>query len=227
MGLPMQQDLFGAADSLTTANFDFGSARRQALDAHSWIDVVPGWMTGSRALLDRLVTSVAWEQRDRRMFEQVFREPRLTGEYRDVREAPEKELLDACQALSGHYGVHYDGLWINFYRDGQDSTSWHRDTISRHCSESIVPVLTLGATRRFLIKPRAGGKSIAFRPASGDLIVMGGRAQMDWVHSVPKESNVGERRISINFQSSAQAPQEPSSVRQTFERTDRSSARHE
>ncbi|KXU85827.1 hypothetical protein CR51_39085 [Caballeronia megalochromosomata] len=217
MGLPMQQDLFGVAESLTTANFDFRSARRQALDAHSWIEVVPGWMSGSRALLDQLVTSVAWEQRDRRMFEQVFREPRLTGEYRDVREAPEKVLLHACEALSEHYGVRYDGLWMNFYRDGQDSTSWHRDTISHHRSETIVPVLTLGATRRFLIKPRAGGKSIVFRPASGDLIVMGGRAQTDWVHSVPKESNVGERRISINFQSSAQASGKPLGVSQAFD----------
>jgi alkylated DNA repair dioxygenase AlkB len=209
----MQQDLFEAAESLTTGNFDFRWAKRQALDAHSWIEVVPGWMSGSRTLLDRLVTSVAWEQRDRRMFERVFREPRLTGEYRDVREAPEKVLVDACQALSGHYGVRYDGLWMNFYRDGQDSTSWHRDTISRHCSETIVPVLTLGATRRFLIKPRAGGKSIVFRPASGDLIVMGGRAQTDWVHSVPKESDVGERRMSINFQSSAQTSGKPSGMR--------------
>jgi alkylated DNA repair dioxygenase AlkB len=209
----MQQDLFEAAESLTTGNFDFRSAKRQALDAHSWIEVVPGWMSGSRTLLDRLVTSVAWEQRDRRMFERVFREPRLTGEYRDVREAPEKVLVDACQALSKHYGVRYDGLWMNFYRDGQDSTSWHRDTISRHCSETIVPVLTLGATRRFLIKPRAGGKSMVFRPASGDLIVMGGRAQTDWVHSVPKESDVGERRMSINFQSSAQTSGKPSGMR--------------
>lgn len=213
MGLPIQQDLFGATQSLTTANFDFTSARRQALGAHTWIEVVPGWMSGSHALLDRLVTSVAWEQRDRRMFEQVFREPRLTGEYRDVRDAPESVLLDACQALSEHYAIHYDGLWMNFYRDGQDSTSWHRDTISRHRSETIVPVLTLGATRRFLIKPRAGGQSFVFRPASGDLIVMGGRAQTDWVHSVPKEPDVAERRISINFQSSAQVSGKPLGVR--------------
>jgi alkylated DNA repair dioxygenase AlkB len=66
-------------------------------------------------------------------------------------------------------------------------------------------VLTLGARRRFLIKPRAGGTSIAFKPGSGDLIVMGGRSQEDWVHCVPKDPGVTEHRISINFQSSAQA----------------------
>jgi alkylated DNA repair dioxygenase AlkB len=69
-------------------------------------------------------------------------------------------------------------------------------------------VLTLGATRRFLIKPRAGGNSIAFKPGSGDLVVMCGRSQEDWVHSVPKDPRVAERRISLNFQSSEQARRE-------------------
>jgi len=72
-------------------------------------------------------------------------------------------------------------------------------------AECIVPVLTLGATRRFLIKPRDGGRSITFKPRSGDLIVMGGRCQEDWLHGVPKELGITERRISVNFQSSMQA----------------------
>jgi alkylated DNA repair dioxygenase AlkB len=55
------------------------------------------------------------------------------------------------------------------------------------------------------MKPRAGGPSIAFKPNSGDLIVMGGRSQEDWLHSVPKEPGIAEQRISINFQSSVQA----------------------
>jgi len=127
--------------------------------------------------------------------------PRL----RNLRNAPERALLDAARALSRHYGVVYDSLWLNFYRDGQDSTGWHRDPFSCRRPECIVPVLTLGATRRFLIKPRTGGASIAFKPGSGDLIVMGGRSQEDWLHGVPKEPGIAEPRISINFQSSVQA----------------------
>lgn len=142
------------------------------------------------------------------MFERMVLEPRLTAEIACLADAPQS-LRDAADALSARYGVRYDHLWLNLYRDGQDSTAWHGDRISCRRELCIVPVLTLGATRRFLIKPRAGGPSHAFRPGAGDLIVMGGRCQRDWVHAVPKAADVIGARISVNFQSFAQgAPSE-------------------
>jgi alkylated DNA repair dioxygenase AlkB len=62
-----------------------------------------------------------------------------------------------------------------------------------------VPVVSLGATRRFLIKPAQGGKSVSLAVASGDLIVMGGHAQRGWLHSAPKQATPAGPRISINF----------------------------
>jgi len=200
-----QDDLFASEAASIALDHSFATAKRIAIDAHSWVEVVPGWMSGSRLLLERLATAVPWRQHDRRLYDMTVTEPRLTAEYRHLRNVPEKALLDATRALSKHYGVEYDSLWLNLYRDGQDSTGWHRDRFSCRRPECIVPVLTLGATRRFLIKPRDGGNSIAFKPGSGDLIVMGGRSQEDWVHSVPKEPGIAERRMSINFQSSMQA----------------------
>ena len=200
-----QEDLFAGEATSLAIDTTFATARRVSIDAHSWVEVVPGWMSGSRLLLERLTTAVPWRQHDRRMFEQTFREPRLTAEYKHLADVPDNALSDAVRALSEHYGIVYDSLWLNLYRDGQDSTGWHRDRFSCRRPECIVPVLTLGATRRFLIKPRVGGASIAFKPGSGDLVVMGGRAQEDWVHCVPKDPGIAERRVSINFQSSAQA----------------------
>jgi alkylated DNA repair dioxygenase AlkB len=203
--LRSQEDLFSNETASIAFDTSFATAKRIALDARSWVEVVPGWMSGSRVLLERLATTVPWKQHDRRLFDQTFREPRMTAEYRSLRNVPEKALLDAVRALSQHYGVEYDSLWLNLYRDGEDSTGWHRDRFSCRRPECIVPVLTLGATRRFQIKPRDGGSSVTFRPGSGDLVVMGGRSQEDWVHGVPKEPGVAERRVSINFQSAVQA----------------------
>ena len=53
--------------------------------------------------------------------------------------------------------------------------------------------------------PRAGGPSLAVHPTAGDLEVMGGRCQDEWVHSVPKSSGTLGARISVNVQSSEQA----------------------
>jgi alkylated DNA repair dioxygenase AlkB len=200
-----QQDLFAPATAALAVDASFTTARRVALDEQSWVDVVPGWLSGSYLLFEKMQQMVPWQEHDRRLFDQVFREPRLTAAYRSLGEVPDIGLLEAVRALSDYYRVTYDGIWMNLYRTGTDSTGWHRDHDSCRQLECIVPVLTLGATRRFLIKPRAGGRSIAFRPGSGDLIVMGGRSQQDWVHGVPKEPGITEARISVNFQSSAQA----------------------
>jgi alkylated DNA repair dioxygenase AlkB len=204
MKLDLQADLFEAPAQLAI-DASFATARRTALDAHSWVEVVPGWITGSRTLFTALEASVPWKQHHRELFEQTFLEPRLTAEYRSLRHVPHQALIDAAAALSKHYGVVYDSLWMNLYRNGQDSTGWHRDRFSCRRPDCVVPVLTLGARRQFLLKPRSGGRSIGFTPASGDLIVMGGRCQKDWVHGVPKSPGMLEPRISVNFQSSEQA----------------------
>jgi alkylated DNA repair dioxygenase AlkB len=202
--LHAQEDLFATEASSTEIDSSFATVKRITLDDQSWVDVMTGWMAGSQILLDTLVTVVPWQQHDRVVFHQKFREPRLTGEYGSLELVPAPILTEACRALSRHYDVLYDGLWLNFYRDGKDSSGWHRDRPACRLPRSIVPVLTLGATRRFLVRPYAGGRSMVFKPQSGDLIVMGGRAQIDWVHSVPKEPGIVEPRVSINFQSSSQ-----------------------
>jgi alkylated DNA repair dioxygenase AlkB len=64
--------------------------------------------------------------------------------------------------------------------------------------EAIIAVLSLGGTRRFLLRPKGGGKSVRFEPASGDLLVMGGSCQRTWQHSVPKVAHA-HPRMSLTF----------------------------
>jgi alkylated DNA repair dioxygenase AlkB len=202
--LQVQAGLFESAGEIAIDS-TFTRAVRTALDATSWIELVPGWLSGSEELFDQLARGVPWQEHHRHLFGQRFLEPRLTAEYRELGDMPHPPLIEAAAALSAHYGTSYDSVWLNLYRDGRDSTGWHRDHSSCRRPECIVPVLTLGAARRFLIKPRHGGSSVGFSPRSGDLIVMGGRSQQDWLHGVPKAPGAVGARISVNFQSSAQA----------------------
>lgn len=182
----------------------FANARRVQLDDTSWVEHVPGWLSGSDALLRDMLSVPQWEQRDRFIVDRMVREPRLTAEYRDLTTAPVPLLLEIADALSSHYGVRYDGLWLNQYRSHRDSTSWHADKPPSRVPTSIVPVLSLGATRRFLVRPRDGGASRVWQPEAGDLIVMGGKCQRDWVHCVPKDTRSARPRVSLNFTSRSQ-----------------------
>jgi hypothetical protein len=71
---------------------------------------------------------------------------------------------------------------------------------------ALIAIVTLGATRPFLIRPLGGGPSRNVRPGSGDLLIMGGRCQHAWEHGVPKVATCGPR-ISVTLRwSSNRAP---------------------
>lgn len=199
-GDPAQLSLLVVEPSLTLPLPDcvFSTSRRIQLDETSWLEFVPGWLAGSLTLFDDLKRAAGWEQRDRWMFDKRVPEPRLTAEYPSILDAPQS-LQDLGAALSAHYGARYASAWINLYRTNRDSTSWHGDAVGKTQAVSTVPVLSLGATRRFLIRPAVGGSSTSVTVATGDLVVMRGRCQRDYRHMVPKQARETGPRISINF----------------------------
>jgi alkylated DNA repair dioxygenase AlkB len=187
-----------------TINFiAFDTATEHRLDDDSWITHVRGLVSGDNELMHQLSTLRGWEQRRRWMYDRVVDEPRLTHEYRDLTIAP-AFLISIADALSDYCGVRYDRIWMNWYRDNRDSTSWHADRPANTADTATVPVLSLGATRRFLIRPHGGGQSTAFTPRGGDVLIMRGRCQRDWQHSVPKQQKPAASRMSLNFSSSEQ-----------------------
>lgn len=186
----LQGTLLGAG---APAVDDAVAFERIALDEGSWVDLARGWLRGADTLLDHLASSVDWRQGRRRMFERWLDEPRLSRWYRSDDLPPHPALAECALALSRRYHVPLRGPGLNYYRDGRDSVATHRDTELRHLDDTLVLILTLGARRPFLVRPYGGGRSIDLAPASGDLLVMGGRAQRDWEHAVPKVARSGPR----------------------------------
>ncbi len=88
---------------------------------------------------------------------------------------------------------------MNWYRDNNDGTGWHAHRPANRLDERRDPGLSLGAPRRFLIRPAGGGPSAAITVHGGDLVVMGGRCQKDISHSVPKSRHPAGPRLSLNF----------------------------
>jgi alkylated DNA repair dioxygenase AlkB len=180
------------------------SIQRQLLGRGAWIDVLPGWLHGADALFDELVDTVPWHAERRQMYERVVDVPRLLSFYGEDDVLPHPVLTEARDLLSGHYaaelGEPFRTAGLCLYRDGKDSVAWHGDTIGRgRAEDTMVAIVSLGAPRSLLLRPRGGGATIKNNLGHGDLIVMGGSCQRTWEHAIPKTARAVGPRISVQF----------------------------
>ena len=180
------------------------SVRRTRLDHGAWVDFRPGWMAGADVLFERLREAVAWREERRRMYDRVVEVPRLLCFYGEGEALPDPALAAARQALDRHYwpdlGEPFRTAGLCLYRDGRDSVAWHGDRIGRGAREdTVVAILSLGAPRALLLRPRGGGQVLRHDIGHGDLLVMGGNCQRTWEHAVPKTTRASGPRISVQF----------------------------
>jgi alkylated DNA repair dioxygenase AlkB len=199
---PLQRSLFGEGDPSVA---DDAAFERIQLDERAWVDVARAYLRGSDTLFDFLVEHVAWKQGQRWMYERMVDDPRLSRWYTHE-PFPHRSLADTKKALQRRYRVPLGGVGLNYYRDGRDSVAFHRDRELRHLDDTLICIVTLGAQRPFLVRPRGGGRSLDLSPASGDLLVMGGTCQVDWEHGVPKVARAGPR-ISASYRWSSKKGQ--------------------
>jgi alkylated DNA repair dioxygenase AlkB len=198
LDLIWQPSLFEAGEVSVDASFE--RLQRVRLDPTAWVDYAPGWVGGSDRLFSQILQLRQWGQRTRRMYDHKVAEPRLTASWnKESGEPLEPAILEEIRKLlSERYGVDFDSVGFNLYRDGRDSVAWHGDRIKKEIQEPVVALVSLGEPRRFLLRPKGGGSTRAFMLGRGDLLVTGGRAQRSWEHSVPKVARAGPR-ISLAF----------------------------
>jgi len=185
---------------------DFQGVERVDLDERSWIDVARGFLPDADALYEELTQLDRWQQTRIFRYDHWRDEPRLTTMFKTA-EAP-APLLDVQRALQNRYGLLFDGFSLNWYRDGRDGQAFHRDRDLKWLDETLIAILTLGAQRPWLVRPRSSkfdhsaenkGAVLDLAPASGDLVVMGGATQVGWEHSVAQIRRPVAGRISVQW----------------------------
>jgi alkylated DNA repair dioxygenase AlkB len=181
-----------------------GTVERTALSVDAWVDLCPGWLDGADALFDRLVTHVPWHGERRQMYDREVDVPRLLSFYGEDDPLPDPALDRASTALSDRYrgelGEPFRTAGLCYYRNGSDSVAWHGDRIGRgRQADTMVAIVSLGAPRALLLRPRGGGPSLRFSIGHGDLLVMGGSCQRTWDHAIPKTARPVGPRISVQF----------------------------
>ena len=198
----LQGSLFDQTDNVHLGPLN--GLRRIELGEGAWIDLLPGWLHGADALFTRLATEVPWRAERRQIYEHTVDVPRLLAHYGDDDALPHPVLDEARVALSSYYaeelGEPFTTAGLCYYRDGRDSVAWHGDRTGRGAREdTMVAILSVGAPRALLLRPRSGGDTVRRPLGHGDLIVMGGSCQRTWEHAIPKTTRAVGPRISIQF----------------------------
>ena len=183
------------------------------LGGGAWLEYRPAWIDSRDAdrFLAALRDELAWEHREIVLFGRRVLQPRLiawsgsfgyrySGQTLEPREpTPTTAVLTARVVEDTH--VPFNHVLVNRYRDGSDSIGLHADDEPELGRDPIVATLSLGATRRFVLKPRRAraGASRTFDVDHGSLLVMGGTCQRHYVHGVPRQAGAVGERISLTF----------------------------
>jgi alkylated DNA repair dioxygenase AlkB len=193
---------------------------RIELGGGAWLDYLPAWIEPPEAdrVLSALRDELAWEHREIVMFGRRVLQPRLiawagswgyrySGQTLEPR-APTPTTAALLARVVEATGVPFNHVLLNRYRDGADSIGLHADDEPELGPDPIVATLSLGATRRFVVKPRRArlGPSRSFDVDHGSLLVMGGTCQRHYVHGIPRQADAAGERISLTFRRLLLAP---------------------
>jgi alkylated DNA repair dioxygenase AlkB len=111
-----------------------------------------------------------------------------------------KGLLYLKQKVEQVSECAFNSVLLNCYRNGADSVGWHADDEYELGVNPVVASLSLGESRRFLLRNNANHhEKIDFTLSNGDLLIMGAGLQSHYQHSVPKALKVTRSRINLTF----------------------------
>jgi len=188
---------------------------RVVLSPGAWVSHLPDWVPDEAALMTRLLAELPLRQETLKILGREVLTPRLTGWFGELTAryvyskttfvpAPwTPGLSDLRQRLRDTLDVDFNGVLANYYRAGDDAMGWHADDEKelgpRAPDDVLIASISLGARRRFLLKPRSGGVSQGWDLGGGDLFLMGGSTQRHYVHRVARTAKVVGPRLNLTF----------------------------
>lgn len=103
--------------------------------------------------------------------------------------------------VEAYTGARFNSVLLNLYRSGDDAMGWHADDESELAQDAAIASLSLGASRRFLMrhKRRQNGTRMNLTLHHGSLLVMLGETQRHWQHAVPRTRKAVGARINLTF----------------------------
>ena len=178
------------------------------------VEFFPDFFAPGRAdqLLRDLLASTEWRQESMKIFGRPTPLPRLTAWYGDpgaryvysgiVNEPAfwTPALTEVRAAVEAACGADFNGGLLNRYRGGSDSMGWHADDEPEFGEDPVIASASFGATRRFQFRHKHRKElKQAVDLAHGNLLVMRGATQVNWLHQVSKTAQPVGERINLTF----------------------------
>lgn len=166
----------------------------------------------SDRLLTNLTDTIDWRQDRITIYGRSLPQPRLTAWYGEpgktytysgmtMQPTPwTATLLDLKTKVDAVSGAVFNSVLLNLYRNGNDSMGWHSDDEPELGQNPVIASLSLGGTRRFMLRHRIDKEAKhQLELRGGSLLVMKGTTQHYWQHQVPKTKRPVLRRINLTF----------------------------
>ena len=162
----------------------------------------PGWLKNHLNLFETLIGELPWEQPKIRIAGKAVAIPRLQVwmgdpnarmQYSGVSFTPliwHPEIWAVKTKIEKLTHSSFNSVLVNLYRTGGDSVGWHSDNEKELGCNPVIASLSLGASRRFGLKPISSSDRPIYLPLGhGDLLVMSAETQQHWQHSIPKKTS--------------------------------------
>jgi alkylated DNA repair dioxygenase AlkB len=143
-----------------------------------------------------------WQQRERKMYDKTVLDPRLTAFYGGANGHEWTPDLIAVKAkVEAECGIGFDRVLLNYYRDGNDSVSWHSDTLPADGKHHPIASVTFGETRQFKVRHKflKDSPQLSIPLTHGSFLLMGETMQDHYEHHIPKTSRRVGGRINLTF----------------------------
>lgn len=144
--------------------------------------------------------NIGWLSQQRMMYDREVAVPRLIATFaREAGNLP-APLGEAFEAVRALVGAPFNRVGLNLYRDGSDSVAPHSDKTDKLLPAQPIAIVSLGASRRMSIRPKAGsGRTVHIELEPGSCLVMSYASQFTHEHGIPKLADITGPRISLAF----------------------------
>ncbi|WAC14597.1 alpha-ketoglutarate-dependent dioxygenase AlkB family protein [Dyadobacter pollutisoli] len=159
--------------------------------------------------LNTFLETITWQQTKVMMYDKEVLTPRLCAWFGDrpIRQDDKRppipwtdELWEIKTKVEDYTGIIFNGVLLNYYRDGNDSVAWHSDKDTIVGLKTEIASVSFGQARNFDFRNKENHRQqYSLELGNGSLLLMKGDLQKYWEHRIAKSAVPMKARINLTF----------------------------